>query len=518
MPEILAEVQESIDITATVAATPGSLTDDYNDLQNHPSINGVELEGDKTTNDLHIDHVPLADNLVATTGTTSTTPYSLRSAPSFAGSVADLREIVGGTLAWNQLVQNGNFADSTGWAFNTSFGSGSISNNKATYSITSKSTNASFYNTGAYAPVPVVGHVYIVDVDVKLSEASSYFRILWLGASLWSPLISVSANTLTKASAILKPTQVNTSMGLYFYPNQSQGASANNTAEFSNIKMHDLTAMFGSTIADAIYTMETTTAGSGVAFFRSLFPSDYYPYSATTLASVQTSARQALDGNGNVIRSYPLDSDLTLRGIPKLTNGVLSYDGDIYLPTGDVTRRYANITIDGTEAYWYSVENNPNIYNVVFTDLTNAPSHATTNVMSSPLYTPTAWNYTTMNANDFSVCFRNNESGKWRIYVKTAETTLANLKTYLGNHPLTLVYELDTPTTETADPYTEVQLAGETEQFVTTNNIPVGNETFYPEDLTGVVQNLAPLPTTAGEYKLKVTVTGGVPSYSWVAG
>ena len=515
MPEILAEVQESIDITATVAATPGSLTDDYNDLQNHPSINGVELVGDKTTNDLHIDHVPLADNLVATTGTTDTTPYTLRSAPSYAGSVAELRKIVGGTLAWNQLVQNGDFASADGWITNgAAHGTIAVSNHICTVTCGS-SVGGSTYLARQDVALET-GHVYLGIIDVNPQVATSV-RFLYSTIADNTRAVPANAGVWTSCGNIVKMlSNYSTAM---FYFNVNNTLSSGKTVQFRNAMRIDLTQMFGSTVADAILAMETGTAGSGVAFFRSLFPSAYYPYSATTLQSVQTSARKALDGNGNTVRTYPLDSDLVLRGIPKLTNGVLSYDGDIYLPTGEVTRKYATITIDGTEAYWYAVQNNANIYNVVFTDMTNAPKHETTKVMSSPLYTPTAWNYSTMNANDFAVCFRNNESGeKWRIYVKTAETTLADLKTYLGNHPLTLVYELDTPTTETADPYTEVQLAGTTEQFVTENNIPVGNETFYPTDLTGVVQNLAPLPTSAGTYKLQVTVSGGVPSYSWVAG
>ena len=43
-----------------------------------------------------------------------------------------------------------------------------------------------------------------------------------------------------------------------------------------NNMVFDLTQMFGSTIADYIYTLEQNTAGSGVAWFRKLFPKDYY--------------------------------------------------------------------------------------------------------------------------------------------------------------------------------------------------------------------------------------------------
>ena len=49
----------------------------------------------------------------------------------------------------------------------------------------------------------------------------------------------------------------------------------------------DLTQMFGSTIADYIYSLEQSTAGAGVAWFKKLFPNDYYAYNAGELLSVE---------------------------------------------------------------------------------------------------------------------------------------------------------------------------------------------------------------------------------------
>lgn len=48
----------------------------------------------------------------------------------------------------------------------------------------------------------------------------------------------------------------------------------------------DLTAWFGSAIADYAYTLEQATAGSGVAFIKALLPGGYIPYSAPGLKSV----------------------------------------------------------------------------------------------------------------------------------------------------------------------------------------------------------------------------------------
>ena len=45
-------------------------------------------------------------------------------------------------------------------------------------------------------------------------------------------------------------------------------------------QVFDLTAMFGSTIADYIYSLEQGSTGAGVALFRQIFYKDYYAYNA----------------------------------------------------------------------------------------------------------------------------------------------------------------------------------------------------------------------------------------------
>ena len=104
-----------------------------------------------------------------------------------------------------------------------------------------------------------------------------------------------------------------------------------------------------------------------------------------------------------------------------------------------------------------------------------------------------------------------------------------------------LVYELATPTYETAQPYHSTQWVSDwgTEEFVSTGIVPVGHETRYPANLRDKLQHLpdaasgngsylitqtdgqmmltpfpAP-PSTAGNYVLKATVTGGVATYTW---
>ena len=55
-----------------------------------------------------------------------------------------------------------------------------------------------------------------------------------------------------------------------------------------------------------------------------------------------------------------------------------------------------------------------------------------------------------------------------------------------------LVYELATPTAETADPFQTPQICDKagTEEYVTTGIVPVGHLTKYPEDLRAKIEGL----------------------------
>lgn len=67
-------------------------------------------------------------------------------------------------------------------------------------------------------------------------------------------------------------------------------AGVGTTIDIQNLKamVFDLTQMLGSTIADYIYSLEQSQAGAGVAWFKQMFPADYYPYSEPTIMSSQT--------------------------------------------------------------------------------------------------------------------------------------------------------------------------------------------------------------------------------------
>lgn len=481
-----------------------------------------------------------AKQLISTVGVTDKVPYNFRT----SGGSADIGDrevdkIVGGTVAWNQLV-----------------------------------------NTGDTSVTVPSGHIYFANIN---------------------GVQSVGASTGTAISV--------------------------NDATEDNV--FDLTQMFGTAIADYIYSLEQANAGAGVAWFRKLFPRPYYAYDAGSLQSVKAKSHVLVgfnaynptsgkahvvggnvyqitgtytglsldgttvtpDGNGKFTPSengeltvtgggsdtcvhliwdgsrdgeyepytehvYDLDPDLELRGIPKLdADSRLYYDGDVYESDGKVTRRYGEQHVDHSK-------------NITMGEVSGKFRYFD---IADPVSDVTAWEQ-----NIFSNLFSPNLYGSSqtirklqynvfkgpRVIVPLDDTidTVDKLRTYLTSNPLVILYPLATPATETADAYHNPQIVDDfgTEEYVDAGvtastptrdvAIPVGHETVYQANLraklemapnspdgdgdyivrqaggqntyvplTLPIDELPAAPTTDGTYTLKCTVLSGTPTFSWVS-
>ena len=133
------------------------------------------------------------------------------------------------------------------------------------------------------------GHRYLVDFYIQLSEAAGdrTFFVVWGNtSSVTTPTIGIDKTTTNKQHISKVVTGISDATNGRFFVQSSFGGI---TIDISNAIVTDLTAMFGSTIADRAYALEQATAGSGIAWLKSMgfFTQDYYEYDAGTLKSVE---------------------------------------------------------------------------------------------------------------------------------------------------------------------------------------------------------------------------------------
>jgi len=590
----------------------------------------TDLKEDKADIDGYYQDMAVGDaeQLISTVYTENSVPYNFRPTAG-DGDRAYVDAVVGGSVVWNQLMQNGNFA-------NGAFGWGGLGSWKSyevvdgTLHLVSSANQVDYANV--YRPIAngvKVNHVYVVSYYVKASKDSTTNGSLGTlsGGGGISGQVSYTANAWFHLCGLSKPTSY-TDDQLYIRPKMTTDAEEVDVY-LKNINCTDLTQMFGSTIADYVYGLETATAGAGVAWLKEHFPkifdSGYIAYNAGTMVHVSgLSAKRTVGFNQwgeeledgglntttgakeensiqlrtkNFIRilpnmkyfykapsatlfarlyfydateslilyrgtsdwlnreittpsnacymkfvlnkaeygttynhdicinlsdparngeyepyeehTYPLDNSLTLRGIPKLQDGKLYYDGDMYLPDGTVQRRYGIVDM-GTLGW--SRYNFGGTY-VFYVNLPDKLSgYLADGICSKYVVGPQT---SPANLADKQMDVKNNQT---YIYVRddsyTTETDFINAVT--GSY---LVYTLATPTTETAEPYQQRQIidADGTEEFVSTSVVPVGHETRYPLDIRGRLDKLLSMPTSNGTYTLQATVTDGKVAYSWVS-
>lgn len=497
-------------------------------------------------------------------------PYVFRKTPVNSKRVRE--KLVGGTVAWNQLIPitSSSFEGEQGGVTVKGNGDGSVDIN----GTCTKRASVTIIN----------GFSHIVD--------HKYFQCGWKQIGTNTGFFGIGGTAVDRGNGgIINGTSGTWNIRFDFYLNDVY----NHVTVYPMII--DLTAMFGSTIADAIYAMETATAGSGVAWFRSLFPKDYYAYNAGELMSVQAASKKTIgfnqwdeewevggywsngseradenqaraknyipvlpntiyatnkgiafilyfDSNKNLIsvedentitkqfitpsncryvkfsvskellpicinisdltkngtyepydaHTYPLDSSLTLRGISKWdsTSGKMYYDGDRYEADGKVTRKYGIVDLGSID--WSYNGSGDNRYFSSGTQISNIRRGANINevfyICSKYLcISPRV----TADIPDKCLCKTVNE-GEYIFIKDSSYSDAAAFKTAMSG--VYLVYELATPTTETADPYQEVQICdgNGTEEFVDGGNrdvsVPVGHESKYSADIWQIIADL----------------------------
>lgn len=541
-----------------------------------------------------------AEQLVSDETVLDTEPYKLRKTAG-SGNRAYLDKIIGGSVVWNQLV-------TLNPATTIVNGVTYTKNDDMSVSVSGTATENSGYD---YIYIPCkANHLYLLWSGVAGGNWSEYIPLYDYNGG--APVTNSYANKgliykKTEDGSIRARCQV----------------WAGKTVDFkAHIQIFDLTQMFGSTIADYVYSLEQANAGAGVEWFRKIFPADYYPYNAGELVSVSGLSEHktvgfnlwdeewelgAYDNNtgakiasSNGIRSknyikilgntqyyflkqyikylcfydankqfietqvknsangyylfttpenaafmtfylnnsygttynhdicinlydparngeyepyaghsYPLDSTLTLRGIPKLdAENNLYYDGDEYKPDGKVNRKYGIVDL-GTLTWSYNTAYSNSPYFLASLSAKRVGAYATTvHPMLNTKYLPANRNAIIGNGGiqDKVIAFDGHATNITQVQIRdSAYTDAAAFKADMSG--VYLVYELSTPTEESAEPYAQVQVIGPagTEEFVSESILPVGHETRYMADLKDRLEHLPDPAANDGLYAIQQT-------------
>ena len=495
-----------------------------------------------------------AEQLISTVLTEDSAPYKFRTTGGSAdvGNREYVDKIVGGTIAWNQLVKNNdkNFSTANGWS--TRDASFSVSGGVASLTASAQYGRIA-YN---FPNMSGAGHKYLVMADVY----GSTDNYLWF-SNVKSVYLTANNTWQTLGFVATTTTEIWPSLNV-----TDRRASGWTEFKVKNVNTFDLTQMFGTAVADAVYAMEQSQAGSGVAWFKAMFPEPYYEYNAGELMSVEgLSAHEmvgfnaynpttgtakvlgghqyqiagaytalSLDGtaltpdsngfftpsaNGTLTvtggndsttcvhlvwsgyrngeyeaykkHSYALDSSLTLRGIPKWADGEMYYDGDTYESDGTVTRKYGIVDLGTLTWTYYTSGTNP----ILYAEPTNHRAYARNEVVNAinpkyPIgYPANERAIMTESLPDKTCSLFYGANGAF-VVRDSAYTSASAFKTAMSG--VYLVYELATATTETAEPFQNPQIVDDfgTEEYVSTNLVPVGHTTKYPENLRAKIEGL----------------------------
>lgn len=190
----------------------------------------------------------LADNLIDRKGNGTPQEISYRTSCG-DDSIADdgngiIQSIFGNTVVWNQLVKNGNFADTSNWELNNP-SSISFSASGNIGKVTIIDNTAGRPNISQESTKPIVGHKYLITCGVKITTSNmpvTSFSFLFGDKFDFNRISDTSWHDYEKIVSVTS----NTYNGFYLYTSATvDNYSVNDTVEYRNAMAIDLTQMFG---------------------------------------------------------------------------------------------------------------------------------------------------------------------------------------------------------------------------------------------------------------------------------
>ena len=474
-----------------------------------------------------------AEQLVATVGVQEKVPYNFRT----SGGSADIGDrevdtVIGGTVAWNQLVNTDSetvTVASDHKYFASLSGVESIGISDGTPISVTGGTDNVIDLTLAFGSA-------IADYINTLETATPGAGVAWFRALFPKPYYAYDAGSLQNVRVSAHKT-----VGFNAYDNTTGKALVVGGQEYQITGTYTALSLDGETVTPV--SGKFTPAKSGELTVTG--------GDGTTCIHLRWDGERDGEFEAYKAHTYPLDSNLVLRGVPMLDgNNKLYYDGDTYESNGTVTRKYRKINL-GYQTWTYIESDSENEYSY-FTTQSQSVFFDNQKIICQKygvLYPPMGGTAFSRNSTDKVI---NHGTGNNARYIKirdTAYTSAEDFKAAMSG--VYLICEAAEPTTETAAPYQNPQIVDDfgTEQYVDAGDrdveIPVGHDTFYRQNLraklemvpgspdsngdylvrhnngqNSYVQYVSPLPAMPAEdgtYTLKCTVSDGTATLSWEA-
>ena len=457
------------------------------------------------------------------------TPYVFRKTP--YNSTRESGDIVGASVAWNQLVKSGDLSVTVqnGHKYYASI-NGTVTIGASTGSAISinDSTKDNVCDLTLALSPTIANYIYTLESGTagagiaKLREWGFFDKPYYAYNAGAIESVNVSKHKMTGLNQWDEEWEVggiSTSTG-QDEPSSNTIRSKNyckmlpETLYYFNRGASDqmVVYLYDSNFNFLRYTTSSTGGDTNAAYFRLRIKGTTYNHDVCV--NINDAAK-----NGTykpyTVHEYPL-ADITLRGILKLDGSNNLYaDGDVYESDGTHKERYDDIDLG----------------DLTFTDfgggIFRAPfalgTTGTGNQVTTKYLPVTTYNAVINTDKTIAVIIA---SGT--VYCFIHDSAYSDATTFNnamdGEH---MVYEKATPTTETITGYTNPQVCSPygTEEFIDRAvaagtrdvSIPCGHETEYPKNIVGAIEGIPLPPTANGNYKLRVSVASGVPTYSWVS-
>ena len=221
--------------------------------------------------------VALASSAEKLLGDPKAVEFGGQGMPTTTDGMALIKEVRGRSIIWNQLVENGDFAEDrlpqTFSLMNSTTASVGVSGGAMTMQVTSNNIEAKGVQS-IDASFLVVGHKYLALADIDATQSANFAFIGWKQQNGTTDGDRTNVEAGTRGTATCFYTQSNAVRVGVWVPNATPSGS---TIVVRNFNIYDLTKIFGAGNEPA--TVEE---------FQALYNRPYYDYNAGEIMSNKT--------------------------------------------------------------------------------------------------------------------------------------------------------------------------------------------------------------------------------------